>query len=138
MMFIQKAGGKVGDKRPIGLTNPLPRIYERARKLSMTRWRESTARSYDGLAAGKCVEDTVWKQAAQVEAVAWTGQHSSMALVDLTKAFESGILHRAWEQAIAWGYPLGILRLELELYSGERRLQLNGAISAPTFSLPAN
>ena len=118
--LLSKGVGK--GTRPIGLTNPLPRIYNKIRKKHVAEWRVKMARDYDGLVKGRRVEDVAWKHSVQAEAAQTTGEHTATSLIDLTKAFESAILAKAWENGIRTQYPLAILRLELELYCGPRRL----------------
>ena len=55
--LIPKAAG---GRRPVGLLPSLVRLWERARKPEIRKWREANERSYDWMRGGRGAERSVW------------------------------------------------------------------------------
>ena len=134
MHLIPKRGG---GRRPIGITESLCRLWERARKPIIAQWRSATDRPFDWSACGRQIADAVWVQALHDEVGRASGQCSSTVLLDLVKAFESLRLDAIWQAGIEHGYPLHILRMSMELFAFVRHLSCQGAVASSVHTLSA-
>ena len=105
-----------------------PKVQKRAR--------EGT-RHYDWAVQGRFAERAAWQQSMLDEAATADGLHSAAVFFDLAKAFEIVRLDLVWGVGVEQGFPLRILRLELEAFAFERRLRYLSAISEPTSTLSA-
>ena len=131
MVQIPKAGG---GKRPIGLLPGVVRLWERARRPVVQKWRTDASR---WAAKGRSPQAAAWLQAFRAEAATARGLSAAAAMLDLVKAFEMVRLEVVWARGIELGFPPVILRLVLETFSFSRRLLMDGAVSAPVDSLSA-
>jgi len=132
--LIPKRGG---GRRPIGLVDGLCRLWELARRPLVRRWRAEHTRKYDYGGRGRTSTDAVWLQALHDESAEVLGRASSTVLLDLCKAFESVPLERVWARGLAENFPVGVLRLALEVCSFTRHLTLEGVVSAGVSTLSA-
>jgi len=126
-------------KRPIGLIDGLCRLWELVRRPLVRVWRAglTSERPYDYGGRGRKATDAVWLQALHDEAALANGKEASTLLLDLTKAFESVPLEHIWERGIALGFPLGVLRLSLEMCAFSRHLTLYGVVADGVDSVSA-
>jgi len=76
-------------------------------------------------------------QALYDESAVASDEAAATVLLDLTKAFESIPLELVWARGKAAGFPLGILRLSLEMCSFVRHLVLDGVIAEGVTTLSA-
>ena len=126
-----------GGRRPIGLLPTLVRLWERARKDVVRRWRSKEAMPFSWAGKGKGSEAAVWQQSVRAEAATHRGHTTAAMMVDLVKAFESVPLWRVWEAGLRRGLPTRLLRLALEACSFTRRLVFSHAFSEAVESLSA-
>ena len=112
--LVPKLGG---GRRPIGALPTLIRMWERARKPLVQRWSRDNLRHYDWAAQGRSAEAAAWKQSLLDEAATADGLHSLAVFFDLAKAFETIRLDLVWCAGVEHGFPLRILRLELEAFA---------------------
>ena len=70
-----------------------------------------------------------WLAALKLEAAGRSKEHTAMSLLDLTKAFELVPHDVLIAAAVAYGYPLFLLRLTLAAYRLSRRVGLDGIYS---------
>ena len=63
-LVIRMIPKKVEGKRPIGLMDPLPMLWERTRKQEVAQWRGQLSKKYDGCLRGRRIEDTTWRHAS--------------------------------------------------------------------------
>ncbi len=124
--LIPKASG---GRRPIGVLVSLMRVWERARRPLVQRWREACPRSYQWMTKGRGAGRAVWAQTVMEEAARQMGLATATVLVDLMKAFEQIILAEVWSAGVRHGFPTQLLRLGLELCTARRRLVYRGAYS---------
>ena len=132
--LIPKSGG---GRRPIGILPGLVRLWERARRPIIQKWRMRVQRSYNWAAKGKSPQDAVWLQALKAEAAAARGLASAAGHLDLVKASEMVQLELVWHRGLEPGFPVTILRATLETFSFARRLMLDGAVSEHVHTLSA-
>jgi len=132
--LIPKRGG---GKRPIGLINGLCRLWEIARRSCVREWRAANWRKYDYGGKGRTSTDAVWLQSLYDEAMEASGLAAATMLLDLMKAFESVPLEHVWACGLRLGFPLGILRLSLEVCAFARHLTLEGVTAQGVYSLSA-
>ena len=126
-----------GGRRPIGLLPTLVRLWERARKDVVRRWRSKETMPFSWAGKGKGSEAAVWQQSVRAEAATHRGHTTAAMMVDLVKAFESVPLWRVWEAGLRRGLPTRMLRLALEVCSFTRRLVFSRAFSEAVESLSA-
>ena len=98
-------------------------VLRKARREDIANWRRDANFSFDGCLEGRRIEDVVWNQAVHAEAAVVTQQFAATGLLDMTNAFESALLCKAWAAGIALRFPLEPLRFSLKSYCFERRLR---------------
>ena len=105
-----------GGWRPIGLLPTLVRVWAKARSRFAEEWERKNDRSCIFGGRGKGAQVAAWGHAARAEAAAAGKVSFAAALVDLEKAFERVPYRHLVVAAVAWNYPLALLRLALGIY----------------------
>ena len=124
--LIPKGGGGL---RPIGLLPTMVRLWSRIRAGEVQKWEAENHREYLYGGSGRGAMAAAWKFAARVEAARMQGAEYAAVRLDLEKAFGRVLHHWVVEAALAWGYPLAILRLSLDAYRLARVVGVGGVFS---------
>ena len=114
---------------PIGRLASLVRLWERARKLVMEKWRGTCRRECNWMHKGRGSERSVWAQAIYEEAAAASDRSTASVFLDLVKAFEQVALGQVWRSGAKHRVPQRVLSLALEACAFTRRLSYRGAVS---------
>jgi hypothetical protein len=117
-----------GGFRPIGLLPSIIRLWEYCRKEYLWKWEKENQREYNWAAPGKSSFTVVAHQRLAVEAAGDTFL-SSLALLDLIKAYELVPHHRILEGAILYNFPLCLLRVIFSVFNLERHICIAGCYS---------
>ena len=132
--LIPKASG---GRRPIGLLASLVRLWERARKIEVEKWRSSCRREYNWMCRGKGSERSAWAQSIYDEAAVASGRTTASVMLDLVKAFEQVVLGQVWRCGAKLDFPKRLLTLALEACAFTRRLSYKGAVSSEAHTVTA-
>ena len=126
LLLYEKVQGGV---RPIGLLPTIIRLWEYCRKTYLWDWGKENQRAYNWAAPGKSSSTVVTHQLLAVES---TGPDffSSLALLDLVKAYELVPHHRILAGAIRFGFPLAILRVIFAVFNLDRFICIQGCFSS--------
>ena len=118
-----------GGHRPIGLFPTLVRIWARLRKELSRQWERDHERPYFFAGAGKPATVAAWSMAARAEASLAHRVAFAAVLLDMVKAFERVPHDVLVQMAVAYGYPLHIIRLSIASYLLERVVRIGGTFS---------
>ena len=111
-----------GGFRPIALLPGVYRVIKRARSPVVRAWLIQHDRPFYTCVAGRCPENTVWRQSARAEAAARSGGFAGSFLTDGHKFYESFDLRRLFSEAWYLKFPMTVARLALHTYAGKRHL----------------
>ncbi len=130
MLLPKKAGGA----RLIGLASSIYRLWARVRYLDVRAALEGRiARPFldaaPGRGAVRAVSDVAWA----TELAATRGESSATAVVDVKQFYEWIDPHEVAKSCRRWGVPSTIMALTLHLYTGPRRIRVNGCYSEPVY-----
>ena len=126
-----------GGRRPIAILATLVRIWERARKAQVRQWADAHVKEYDWAAKGRSSEAAAWSQSLYDEAATQLGLSSAAAFFDLAKAYEMVRLQDVWEAGRRANFPLGVLRVAMEVFAFARRLTFRKSVTAAVHTLSA-
>ena len=119
----------LGGFRPIGLLPSIIRLWEVCRKRALWDWERENRRSYNWAAPGNSSYTVVAHQRLAAEAMP-NGFFSALALLDLVKAYELVPHHRILDGAVAFNFPLVILRVLFCVFNLPRRICIQVCFSS--------
>jgi hypothetical protein len=125
-VFIPKPDGGL---RPILLYASPYRIWTRARLPVVAAWeaRPEVDQPFWWGGRGKACARCAWEMAAMKEFSLSSGVASIMVAGDLSKFYEHIGHEKLIDEAVATGYPLRMLKMNIEAYRGYRRCRLGSA-----------
>ncbi len=131
LVIILLLNKKSGGRRPVGILPTLYRVWAAIRKPLLHAWERNWSRNFFAAGRGKSATDAAWHRALRAEHAALVGASAGSILWDLRKCFEHGRHSVLAREAEALGFPMAMARLATAVYSAERRLCLDGAMSRP-------
>ncbi len=131
LVIILLLNKKSGGRRPVGILPTLYRVWAAIRKPLLHAWERNWSRNFFAAGRGKSATDAAWHRALRAEHAALVGASAGSILWDLRKCFEHGRHSVLAREAEALGFPMAMARLATAVYTAERRLCLDGAMSRP-------
>eukprot|EP00971_Amphidinium_carterae_P330704 6463872-Amphidinium_carterae.1 len=131
MLYLQlpKDGAlEAGQRRPIALLPQVYRLWSAACKHDVKAWRQR-CRGRGEVPVGEGALDETFDLAFKTEARNAGRQHQAGVFLDCSKCYERVPLAQLEQFAIERGVPLYALNCALNMYSGNRRILLQGAVS---------
>ncbi len=125
---------KAGGARLIGLASSIYRLWARVRYLDVRAALElRIARPFLEAAPGRVAVRAVSGAAWATELAPTRGEHSATAIVDIKQYYEWLEPLEVAKGCKRWGVPSTIAALTLHLYSGPRRIRVDGCYSKPVY-----
>eukprot|EP00971_Amphidinium_carterae_P047761 940545-Amphidinium_carterae.1 len=131
MLYLQlpKDGAREArQRRPIALLPQVYRLWSAACKHDVKEWRRR-CRARGEIPVGEGALDETFDLAFKTEARNASRQHQAGVFLDCSKCYERVPLAQLEQFAIERGFPLYALNCALNMYSGSRRILIQGAVS---------
>eukprot|EP00971_Amphidinium_carterae_P241328 4791843-Amphidinium_carterae.1 len=131
MLYLQlpKEGARnAGERRPIALLPQVYRLWSACCRADVVAWRQ-LCKDRGETPVGQGALDETFDLAYLTEQRTAAGQHQAGVFLDCSKCYERVPLSMLEQFAIESGYPLYVLNVALNVYSGQRRVLVRGAVS---------
>eukprot|EP00971_Amphidinium_carterae_P297646 5913580-Amphidinium_carterae.1 len=131
MLYLQlpKDGAhEAGQRRPIALLPQVYRLWSATCKHDVKQWRQR-CRARGEVPVGEGALDETFDLAFKTEARNASCQHQGGVFLDCSKCYERVPLAQLEQFAIEHGFPFYALNCALNMYSGSRRILIQGAVS---------
>jgi ribonuclease HI len=117
-----------GGYRPIGIFPSIYRLWMKIRRPICAEWERRWHRPFFGMAEGREPGDSVWRTAIRAEAAQRSNQAAATLMWDMVKAYEMIRYSHLVREAVAVGFPLTILKLNIRAYTMVRYISMRGMV----------
>ncbi len=135
-LFVKLIPKPTGGFRPICLFRSLYRIHMKARGDLVRKWEASIGTQVQGFnnEPGRRITDAMYRNGMRGDLLGAKGPsyHGLELLRDLAKAYEAVRRPMLWEPATKHEYPSWLLRLSLNAYGWDRRLEMQAGMVGPS------
>ena len=139
-LFVKLIPKPTGGFRPICLFRSLYRIHMKSRSGFVRAWEAEVGYKVQGFnnEPGRRITDGMYRDGIRGDILGAKGPsyHGVELLRDLAKAYEAVRRYILWRFAAKHGYPVWLLRLSLNAYGWNRRLEMLAGMVGPMINVP--
>jgi hypothetical protein len=139
-LFVKLIPKPTGGFRPICLFRSLYRIHMKTRSTYVRAWEAKVGDKVQGFnnEPGRRITDAMYRDGIRGDLMGTEGPsyHGVELLRDLAKAYEAVRRYILWRLSHKHGYPSWLLRLSLNAYGWDRRLEMLAGMVGPMINVP--
>ena len=118
-----------GGHRPIGLFAGIYRLWAKARRPLADEWERAHPRAYFSAEKGNRPVDTLWRQAARLEAAICCGGQAGAVMTDMASFYELIDREVLVKEAVELNVPVALVRTALAAYAAPRLITMHGNVA---------